>query len=290
MKLSTLGYHIMDSLDRHNRSKHEDTETLHVSNLREEERNSTTSLRRLVIISIAFSVLALSAVMGLCCFLFTERSALHTMVALPHSLESTGPMVNPLLTSVIQHQSSHCLLESSIEDIQQRIENGESVPLHLKGYMGLFVAVAMDQNNQECFRNAQGKIICITPSTACEASPSLESPSRTLAMSDEEYDIRCKAYISTLDPVDWQYAESLVAECIQDYCHQLGCPCLCFNFDIIPADFTVPPNFVVTETPDTSASDIPSSSPTHRPTHSPTKRPRQCHFRNGRWRCPKVNP
>lgn len=264
----------MDLLDKHSRSKDEVTETLEVSSL-QGGNDSTTRLKQLVRISVTFSFLSLSAVMGLSFVLLAERTAHPTIAILPFSSESTGPVVNQMLT--LNHKGSHCLLESSLEAIQQSIKNGDHVALQLKGYTDQFVAVAMDPNNNECFINAQGRSVCIKPSTDCEELP-VEPRKRNLFLTDEEYDVRCKAYIASLDPLDWDYAVSFVAECVKT-CDLLGCPCLCFNDDIIPEDFVVPEDFVAPDdfaeanTPEDSISDSPSSSPSYSPTreHGPPR-------------------
>lgn len=234
----------MTLLDEHNRSKVEVTETMEATtNLTDGNNYSTTSLKRLLVVSVTFTFLTISAVMGLSFVLFAQRATLSTIVTVPLSLESMGPRIDSM--QLLNSQGSHCLLESSLEAIQERVKNGDSVAMQLKGYDdNQFVAVAMDQDNDQCFINAQGRRVCVLPSSICSEEFPVKPRNRNL-YTDEEYDIRCQAFIAS-NPPGWDYAMLLVDACVKR-CDRLGCPCTCFNDDIIPPDFVVPEDFYAEE-------------------------------------------
>lgn len=276
----------MAPLDKHNRSKDEVTETLEARNLEEGKNNSTTSLNRLPLVSGTFTFLALSAVMGLCYVLFAERFALSSMVTLPLSFEPMGPRIDSM--QVLNSQGLYCLLESSLEAIQERVKNGDSVAMQLKGYTdNQFVAIAMDQTKDQCFLNAEGRQVCVLPSVICGEEFPLVPRSRNLEyITDEEYDIRCQAYIAS-NPPGWDDVMFLLADCADSCQGLLGCPCICFNEgDPIPPDFVVPDDFVPrTNAPNEPISDPPLLDPTSAPSDDPTRRPNPCRNGNGKKLC-----
>lgn len=255
----------MDLFDKHNRgSKDEVSGTVQALN-HQDGNNSTRSMKQLLLISVTFCFLALSSVLVLGCLLFVQRAALHSIVILPHSLlETTGPMVGNLLT--LNNQGSYCLLESSVDAIQESIKQGDNVALKLEGLTDEFVAVAMDQNNDQCFIDAQGRRVCVKLSTACEELR-LEPRNRNLIFSDEEYDRICKEFIAEQDPEQWAYTLSFFSECAKDCEGQLACPCTCINDGLVlPIDST------------------------EAPTPAPTNPPTPCRFRKGSRKCAKLNP
>ena len=106
--------------------------------------------------------------------------------------------------------------------------------------------------NATCFQNAQGNRVCMQPSQRCAESSWMGQSSqqggphdRSLVLTNEEYDLRCRAYLDTLTQDDWLQLVRYAAPCMNLYRNVPGAPCMCLSSEVefIPSDFVVPPCF-----------------------------------------------